>query len=96
MPPLLVEEAVRAALAEDLGRAGDVTTQAIIPASAQARAAIVARDSGVVAGLAAARAAFALTDPAILFEAQVDRRRPRRAGNADRARVRCRSRDTVR
>ncbi|WP_292532261.1 carboxylating nicotinate-nucleotide diphosphorylase [Methylocystis sp.] len=70
LPPLLVEEAVRAALAEDLGRAGDVTTQAIIPASAQARAAIIARDSGVVAGLAAARAAFALTDRAILFEAR--------------------------
>ncbi len=70
LPTMLVEEAVRAALAEDLGRAGDVTTQAIIPASAKARAAIVARDSGVVAGLAAARAAFALTDPEILFEAQ--------------------------
>ncbi|MGJ0395677.1 MAG: carboxylating nicotinate-nucleotide diphosphorylase [Methylocystis sp.] len=70
LPPMLVEEAVRAALAEDMGRAGDVTTQATIPASAQAHAAVVARDSGVVAGLAAARAAFALTDRDILFEAQ--------------------------
>ncbi len=72
LPPLLVEEAVRAALAEDLGRAGDVTTQATIPANARACAAIVARDSGVVAGLAAARAAFALSDPEILFEAQTN------------------------
>jgi nicotinate-nucleotide pyrophosphorylase (carboxylating) len=70
LPPMLVEDAVRAALAEDLGRAGDVTTLAIIPARAKACAAIVARDAGVVAGLGAARAAFALTDPEILFEAQ--------------------------
>ncbi|MBM3551664.1 MAG: carboxylating nicotinate-nucleotide diphosphorylase [Alphaproteobacteria bacterium] len=70
LPPMLVEEAVRAALVEDLGRAGDITTQATIPANAQAHAAVVARDSGVVAGLAAARAAFALSDPEILFEAQ--------------------------
>lgn len=72
LPLILVEAAVRAALAEDLGRAGDVTTQAIIPASATARAAIVARDSGVVAGLAAARAAFALTERDILFEARAN------------------------
>jgi len=58
LPPMLIEEAVRAALAEDLGCAGDVTTQATIPPSAQARAGIFARDSGVVAGLQAARAAF--------------------------------------
>lgn len=70
LPPMLVEEAVRAALTEDLGRAGDITTQATIPANAQAHAAIVARDRGVVAGLAAARAAFALSDRDILFEAQ--------------------------
>ncbi len=72
LPLILVEATVRAALAEDLGRAGDVTTQAIIPASATARAAIVARDSGVVAGLSAARAAFALTERDILFEARAN------------------------
>jgi nicotinate-nucleotide pyrophosphorylase (carboxylating) len=71
LPPIPIEEAVRAALAEDLGRAGDVTTQAIIPANARARAAIVARQSGVVAGIQAARAAFALMDPQISFEAEV-------------------------
>ncbi|MGD9657251.1 MAG: carboxylating nicotinate-nucleotide diphosphorylase [Methylocystis sp.] len=70
LPPMLVEETVRAALAEDFGRVGDVTTQATIPANAEAHAAIVTRDRGVVAGLAAARAAFALTDADILFEAQ--------------------------
>ncbi|MBM3562654.1 MAG: carboxylating nicotinate-nucleotide diphosphorylase [Alphaproteobacteria bacterium] len=70
LSPILIEEAVRAALAEDLGRAGDVTTQATIPANAQAHAAIVARDSGVVAGLPAARVAFAMMGPEILFEEQ--------------------------
>lgn len=71
LPPLLVEEAARAALAEDLGRAGDVTTQATIPENAVAAAVIAARESGVVAGLALARDAFRLTDARILFEARV-------------------------
>ncbi|MEF3367654.1 carboxylating nicotinate-nucleotide diphosphorylase [Methylocystis sp. 9N] len=71
LPPLLVEEAARAALAEDLGRAGDVTTQATIPENAAAAAVIAARESGVVAGLALARDAFRLTDARILFEARV-------------------------
>ncbi len=69
LPPFLVEGAVRAALAEDLGRAGDVTTQAIIPESATARAVIAAREAGVVAGLSLARAAFAQIDPSVGFEA---------------------------
>ena len=68
---LLVEEAVRAALKEDLGRAGDVTTQATIPPEASARAVLAARKSGVVAGLALADAAFRLTDAAIRFEPHV-------------------------
>jgi len=70
LPPMLTEDAVRAALAEDLGRAGDVTTQATIPARAQARATIVAREPGVVAGVPAARAAFALMDAEIIFDAK--------------------------
>ena len=57
--PLLVEDAVRAALAEDFGRAGDITSQATIPASAQATAVIAARKKpGVLAGLDLAREAF--------------------------------------
>jgi nicotinate-nucleotide pyrophosphorylase (carboxylating) len=69
LPPFLVEDAVRAALSEDLGRAGDITTQAIIPESATARAVIAARETGVVAGLPLARAAFAQVDPGLSFEA---------------------------
>lgn len=69
---LLIDDAVRAALAEDLGRAGDVTTQAIIPASANARAVIAAREAGVIAGLPLARAAFLQMDARIGFEAWVE------------------------
>lgn len=61
----MIEDAVRAALLEDWGRAGDITTQAIVAPSLRASAAIVARGPGVVAGVDFARAAFMLTDPAI-------------------------------
>jgi nicotinate-nucleotide pyrophosphorylase (carboxylating) len=63
LPPHLVERAVAAALAEDLGDAGDITTDAIIPAEAQGKAAIVARQAGVVAGLDLAEASFKAIDP---------------------------------
>jgi nicotinate-nucleotide pyrophosphorylase (carboxylating) len=67
--PLLVEDAVRAALIEDFGRAGDITSQATIPASARARAVIAARRKpGVLAGLALARKTFELVDPGLRFE----------------------------
>ena len=67
-PALLIEEAVKAALREDLGRAGDITTTAIIATDASARAALVARDFGVIAGLPLVRAAFAAIDPAVIVE----------------------------
>ena len=63
LPDLLIEPVVRAALLEDLGRAGDLTTDAIVPATAKAKTALVARQHGVVAGLAAAATAFRLVDP---------------------------------
>ena len=47
----MIEPAVRAALLEDLGRAGDITTDAIVPADARTETALVARQNGVVAGL---------------------------------------------
>ena len=65
LPPLMVEPLVRAALLEDLGRAGDLTTDAIVPATARAKTALVARQPGVVAGLDAASMAFRLVDPSI-------------------------------
>lgn len=65
LPDLMVEPVVRAALLEDLGRAGDLTTDAIVPATARARTALVARQHGVVAGLGAASMAFRLVAPSI-------------------------------
>jgi nicotinate-nucleotide pyrophosphorylase (carboxylating) len=67
----MIEPLVRAALLEDLGRAGDITTDAIVPAAARAATALVARQPGVVAGLDLALLAFRLIDPAI--EAAVER-----------------------
>jgi len=67
LPDLLVEPLVRAALVEDLGRAGDITTSAVIPASARFDGTIGARQPGTVAGIDCARIAFALLDPSIAF-----------------------------
>jgi nicotinate-nucleotide pyrophosphorylase (carboxylating) len=68
---LIVEPIVRAALLEDLGRAGDITTEAVVPAEATIEAVIAARQPGVLAGLDAALLAFELLDPAL----QIERRR---------------------
>ena len=68
LPRLLVEPVVRAALLEDLGRAGDLTTDAIVPDDATVEAAIVARRPGVLAGLDAALLAFELLDPGLRIE----------------------------
>ncbi len=65
MNPLMWEPQLRAWLLEDLGRAGDITTDSILSADATATAAIVAREDGVVAGLAMAARAFTLYDPAV-------------------------------
>lgn len=62
---LLVEPIVRAALLEDVGRGGDLTTEAIVPASLRARARIVAREPGIIAGTDAAALAFALLDESV-------------------------------
>src|ERR1700723_980666 len=65
LPPIMIEPLVRMALLEDLGRAGDLTTDAIVPAGHRATTLLVARQTGVVAGLDLARLAFQLIDPAI-------------------------------
>jgi len=68
LPDLLIEPVVRAALAEDLGRAGDVTAQACIDADARLSVTFGARQAGVVAGLDCARLAFRALDPTGRFE----------------------------
>jgi nicotinate-nucleotide pyrophosphorylase (carboxylating) len=69
--PLLIDDAVRRALEEDLGRAGDITTLATIPATASAEAVIATRKPGVVAGLPVAATAFRIFDPVVRFDAAV-------------------------
>jgi nicotinate-nucleotide pyrophosphorylase (carboxylating) len=69
LPPLLITDAVRAALKEDLGRAGDITSAATIPPEATAEAVFGARKEGVLAGLALAEAAFREIDPTVAFTA---------------------------
>ena len=68
LPALMIEPSVRAALLEDLGRAGDLTSDAIVPAGARASTVLRARQPGVVAGLDFALTAFRLIDPAISIE----------------------------
>jgi nicotinate-nucleotide pyrophosphorylase (carboxylating) len=70
LSPLVIEGAVRRALDEDLGRAGDITTAATIPAGAKARAKLVARKTGTVAGLACAARVFEVLDESISFRAR--------------------------
>lgn len=65
LPRVIVEPLVRAALAEDLGLAGDITSAAVIPEEHRSTVVMAARQPGVVAGLDAADLAFQLVDPAI-------------------------------
>ncbi len=67
LPLLLIEPLVRAALVEDLGRAGDITTAAVVPQHIQAEAILVARQPGTICGLDLAATAFHLVDPGLRF-----------------------------
>lgn len=63
LPDVLIEPVVRLALAEDLGRAGDVTAKACIPEGARMRAVFAARKPGVLAGIDCVRLAVLAMDP---------------------------------
>lgn len=67
LPRLLVERAVTGALEEDLGLAGDLTSQATLSPEAQATAKLSAREAGVIAGLDLAAAAFRLVGDGVVF-----------------------------
>lgn len=74
--PLLYRPIVEAAVREDLGRAGDQTTDAIVPGSAAGRARVIAREGGTVAGLEIACSAFTVLDERVradLLVAEGDR-----------------------
>jgi nicotinate-nucleotide pyrophosphorylase (carboxylating) len=61
--PLMYEQIVRRALEEDLGLAGDVTSDAAVPGDAFLRARLVARRPGRIAGLPVALSVFRLLCP---------------------------------
>ena len=63
LPEVLIEPVVRLALAEDLGRAGDVTAMACIPEGARMKAAFAARKPGVLAGIDCVQMAVLAMDP---------------------------------
>jgi len=65
LPDLIIQPVVRGALVEDLGRAGDITAQACVPADVKLTADFVARRGGVVAGLSVIRLALAELDPTV-------------------------------
>jgi nicotinate-nucleotide pyrophosphorylase (carboxylating) len=67
LPDLLIDPVVRAALAEDLGRAGDITSAACIAAGTRMRARVAIRKAGTVAGLDCVRLAIAALDPAATY-----------------------------
>ena len=68
LPEIMIEPVVRMALLEDLGRAGDLTSDAVIAPDVVAHVVMAARENGAVAGLDFARLAFFLIDQDIKFE----------------------------
>lgn len=68
--PLIVEPILREALREDMGRAGDITTDAIAPPGLAARVHMTLRKDGVVCGVALAEQVFRMVDPALSFTAK--------------------------
>lgn len=70
LSPLVIQEAVKRALDEDLGRAGDVTSSATLPEGISAKAKLVARKAGTIAGLPCAARAFRTLAPNIKFDAK--------------------------
>lgn len=68
LPDIMLEPLVRAGLLEDLGRGGDLTTNALIGPQERVRVAVRSRQAGVLAGLDLVRLSFHLIDPSVRFE----------------------------
>ncbi|MCP1230209.1 carboxylating nicotinate-nucleotide diphosphorylase [Acetobacter indonesiensis] len=68
LPDIMLEPLVRAGLLEDLGRGGDLTTNAVIGAEDRVRVVMRSREAGVLAGLDLARLSFHLIDPSLTFQ----------------------------
>jgi nicotinate-nucleotide pyrophosphorylase (carboxylating) len=71
LPDLLIDPVVRAALLEDLGRAGDITAAACVPAATRMTARFAARKAGRIAGLDCARLAVTALDPTARFTVKI-------------------------
>jgi nicotinate-nucleotide pyrophosphorylase (carboxylating) len=71
LPRLIIEPLVRMALVEDLGRAGDITSEAVVPEAARIEAVIAARQPGTLAGLDVALLAFELLEPWLRVERRI-------------------------
>jgi nicotinate-nucleotide pyrophosphorylase (carboxylating) len=72
LSPLLIEPLVRATLLEDLGLAGDITGNAVVPSDHRSIMVFSLRQPGAIAGLDVAEMAFRLVDPSVAFERMVD------------------------
>ena len=72
IPHTVIQHCIDLAFAEDLGRAGDITTASVIASDARTAAHIVARKPGVIAGLEVARAAFVTADKDIIFKSHIE------------------------
>jgi nicotinate-nucleotide pyrophosphorylase (carboxylating) len=81
LPDLLLRPLIEAALREDLGRAGDITSDAIVPQNLRWEAVLAARQGGIVAGLDLARLAFHGLDPSIAFEVKIGDGQPVKPGD---------------
>lgn len=68
LPDMILEPLVRAALLEDLGSHGDITTRTVIAPGARLDAAIRAREGGTASGMQMAALAFRLIDPALRLD----------------------------
>jgi nicotinate-nucleotide pyrophosphorylase (carboxylating) len=71
VPPLDLSDCINRALEEDIG-SGDVTTDSIVPAGASLHGHIIAKQDGIVAGLAVANEVFRALNPTINFDAKVE------------------------
>lgn len=69
--PLVYEDVLRCALQEDLGRAGDLTTDAIVPPNLEVSARVISRSPGCIAGVEVAACTFRLLDPSVRVDVSV-------------------------
>ncbi|UJH70814.1 hypothetical protein [Ornithinimicrobium sp. INDO-MA30-4] len=71
LPTILYADTMRLALAEDLGRVGDITTTATVGSGTQAVFNIVARQAGTIAGQEVARETYRLVDTGVRYTSMV-------------------------